>query len=360
MGIFRVSRLRAPVIAPGTREAVPRLRGIAGGAAPSGPRVWAFASGCGGLGRSTLSITLGARLVRRGRTTCVIDADWTSPTLGALLDLPGGATDWPGRAGELAPLPSGVHEDLTVVLGAAPMIGDPTRRDARQLATHVSALGQDDVLLDLPAGTNDAALDLWLRAERPILVAVPERLPLESTARLLGRVFARLARPWLARRIGSSEADEALTQAWDECAGRTGTWMRTVARIADVPASELASHVGRKPLYLVLNRVRRGDDVDVGHALVTAAGHGLGLDLRFRAALPWDADAWIRARRRTGAVSVRAGDLLGVELDEFLQRMDDSHDLPGRGNWRLDLGALAQLAGAGGSTAPERNEPPWR
>ena len=290
----------------------------------------------------------------------MVDADWTSPTLGALLDLPGVACDWPGRGGPLEPLPSGVHDDLTVVPGAAPMTGDPTRRDARSLGEQLRALPQQDVLVDLPAGTNDAALDLWLRADRPVLVAVPERLPLEATARLLGRVFARLARPWLARRLGPMQSDAVLAQAWTECGGRTGTWMRAVARLAGLPADELANHVGRRPLFLVLNQVRRGDDVDVGHALVTAAGHGLGLDLRFRAALPHDADAWIRARRRSGAVSVRAGDLLGVELDEFLQRMDDSHDLPGRGNWRLDLGSLAKLAGAGGASAPESVGPPWR
>lgn len=336
---------------------MPPLRGVAPQSAT--PRSWALASGCGGVGRTTLAVTLGARLVRKGRTACVVDADWASPTLSALLDIPNSAIDWPGRGGELDLVPSGVHEDLKVVLGTAPMTGDPNRRDARRLAEQLGALSEDEVLLDLPAGTNDAALDLWLRADRPILVAVPERLPLESTARMLGRVFARLARPWLARRIGSTEADSVLAEAWTECGGRTGTWMRAVARLADVPASELASHVGRKPLFLVLNRVRRGDDIDVGHALVTAAGHGLGLDLRFRAALPYDADAWIRARRRTGAVSVRAGDLLGVELDEFLQRMDDSHDLPGRGHWRLDLGALAKLA-SGGGAPPEPAEPPWR
>ncbi len=356
-----MGRLRAPVIVPGSRQAVPRLRGIAGGAVAAGPRSWAFASGCGGLGRSTLAVTLGARLVRRGRTSCVVDADWTSPTLAALLDLPNGASNWPGRGADLQPVPSGVHADLSVVLGAAPMTGDPNRRDARRLAELVKKLPQDDVLLDLPAGTNDAALDLWLQADRPVLVAVPERLPLESTARLLGRVFARLARPWLARRIGPADADSVLARAWEECGGRTGTWMRTVARLANLSSDDLAAHVGRRTLYLVLNRVRRGDDVDVGHALVTAAGHGLGLDVRFRAALPFDADAWIRARRRSGAVSVRAGDLLGIELDEFLQRMHDSHDLPGRGEWRLDLGALAKLAGAGGGTAsPEPADPPWR
>ena len=105
-----------------------------------------------------------------------------------------------------------------------------------------------------------------------------------SSARLLARVFARKAEPWLARRVGASKARSLLSEAWDRCAGRTGTWMRSVAQLAEVDPAELAACAGRSPVYLVLNRARRGDDVDVGHALVTAAGHGLGIDLRFRAA----------------------------------------------------------------------------
>lgn len=297
--------------------------------------------------------------MRRGKTTCLVDGDWTGPTLGALLDVTTPRAAWSGGDG-LEPLATAVHHELELVPGPGPTSADPTRRDAARLWHHVSALRHDEVLVDLPGGAHDAALDVWLAADFPLLVAVPERLPLEATARLLGRVFARLARPWLARRLGSTRADEVLSQAWTECGGRTGTWMRTTARIAGLPADELAAHVGARSLYLVMNRVRRGDDIDVGHALVTAAGHGLGIDLRFRAALPWDEDAWIRARRHRAGPSTGAGDVLGVELDETLQRMDDGVDLPTRGGWRADLSALAQLAHeATGSRTTPRGGPPW-
>lgn len=355
-----MGRLRAPVISPRDRSPVPRLRGIrGGGGATRGPRTWALASGSGGVGRSSLAVTLGARLVRRGRSTCLVDGDWAAPTLGALLGVTAPRSAWDGGE-RLEPVSTSVHDELQLVPGAPPTAGDPDRRDAARLAEHIGALAHDDVILDLPAGAQDAALDLWLEATWPILVAVPERLPLEATARMLGRVFARLARPWLARRIGDERAGEVLSEAWVQSGGRTGTWMRTTARLAEVDADELGAHVAARPLYLVLNRVRRGDDVDVGHALVTAAGHGLGLDLRYRAALPWDEDAWIGARRRNVSLAVQAGDLLGVEVDEAVQRMEDGVDLPTRAGWRSDLRALAQLAEAGGGGGRAREEvPPW-
>jgi MinD-like ATPase involved in chromosome partitioning or flagellar assembly len=355
-----VGRLRAPVIAPGDRSPVPRLRRLRGAATGArAPRTWAFASGSGGVGRSTLAVTLGARLVRRGRTTCLVDGDWTGPTLGTLLEVSTPRASWSG-GDAFQSLATAVHDELELVPGPGPTATDPSRRDASRLWENIGALSHDEVLVDLPGGAHDAALDVWLASDFPLLVAVPERLPLEATARLLGRVFARLARPWLARRLGAVRADEVLDRAWVECGGRTGTWMRATARLAGLSVDDLAAHVGGRSLYLVMNRVRRGDDIDVGHALVTAAGHGLGIDLRFRAALPWDEDAWIRARRRSVGAGAAAGDVLGTELDETLQRMDDGVDLPTRGGWRADLSALAKLAqeGAGSGTPP--GGAPWR
>ncbi len=306
--------------------------------------MWAFASGSGGVGRSTMTAALGARLVHRGHRVCLVDADWSGPSLASMLDVPASSARSPWDGEELVPERTPAHADLRVVLGAPPVLGDPSRRACRELKERLEALDASRVVVDLPAGTHDAALDLWLAADQPVIVAVPERLPLEATARLLARVFARLVEPYLRRRLGADATREVLSEAWDACAGRTGTWMRSVARVAGVDAQELAARAGRKPLYLVMNRVRRGDDVDVGHALVTAAGHGLGLDLRFRAVIPYEDEGWIRARRTGGAAPGRA-DLLADEIDDLLARMEEDCDVPAPGDWRWNLQAAASAIG---------------
>ena len=272
-----MSRLRAPVVTPSDRRPVAAL---ARTGAPSLPgRTWALASGSGAVGRSTLAAVIAARLVHRGASACVVDADWTGPNLSTLLGIShsGAASPWTSPA--LLRLRSAEHADLALVPGAPPLHGDPTRRDARRLLRALGSLPDEHVVVDLPAGTQDAALDLWLKADLPLLVAVPERLPLEATARLLARVFARRVEPWLARRVGAQDARRLLAESWDLAAGRGGAWMRALARCAAIPSGELAEAAARGPIHLVLNRLRRGDDVDVGHSLVTAAGHGFGLTL---------------------------------------------------------------------------------
>ena len=287
---------------------------------------------------------VGARLVRRGHTVCLVDADWTGPGLAPMVDVNEvGPSVWSLPP---APIRTPGHDDLRVIRGALPVDRDPTRADCRRLLDTLRALPDSRLVLDLPAGTSDPALDLWLASDVPVLVATPERLPLEATARLLARVFARMVGPWLARRLGAAESRRILAEAWQRCGGRTGSWLRSVARLSGLPAERLEQRAGRRPVSLLLNRVRRGDDVDVGHALVTAARGGLGLDLRFRAVIPFEDDGWIRARRTASATAGLGEDLLGAEVDDLLDRMEMDTDVPSRGDWRWSLTEAARAAGS--------------
>ena len=298
-------------------------------------RLWALASGSGGVGRSTLAAVIGAQLVHRGQRVCLVDADWSSPLLAAMLDV---GAQCPGSlwtSGPVQSVRSCEHQDLHVASGGSPLAASPSRQQCQDLLPRLRALPQDEAVVDLPSGNHDAALDLWLSADHPLLVAVPERLPLEATARLLARVFSRIIGPWLTRKLGHHRAQEVLAEGWDQCAGRTGTWMRTVARLAGVAAEELAEQAGTRPIHLILNRVRRADDIDVGHALVTAAGHGLGLDLRFRAVIPFEDEGWIRARRLSIRLPGIATSVLSMEIDDLLDRIDTDSEVPtpSRGPW---------------------------
>ncbi|GEM_PF-1628857 len=349
-----MSRLRAPVITPNDRRVVGDLRS----APPLGrdEAMWAVASGSGGVGRSTVAALLAAGLVRRGRTVCLVDADWTGPALAPLLDVPVPLRGDPWSAAEPEAVFTPLHDDLVLLPGVGPMSGDPSRRACRRLVGRLRARSEERVVVDLPGGTTDRALDLWLASDVPVLVTVPERIPLEATFRLLARVFARMVRPWLDRKLGREAAGVALDEGWERAEGRAGTWMRSIARAAQLVPDEIAEAVGRRPLYLVLNRVRRGDDVDVGHALVTAAGHGLGLDVRFRGVISEDEDGWIRARRAAGAQNAGFSECLSADVHELIDRIVRDVEVAPPGDLLWDLKDAAALVGNAG----RRNRPPWR
>jgi MinD-like ATPase involved in chromosome partitioning or flagellar assembly len=262
----------------------------------------------------------------------------------------------PWSTGEPEIVPTKLHEDLVLLPGSGPLSGDPSRRACRRLVGRLRNRTEERVVVDLPAGTTDRALDLWLASDVPLLVTVPERIPLEATFRLLARVFARLVRPWLDRKLGREAAGAALSEGWERSGGRAGTWMRSVARAAQLVPDEIADAVGRRPLYLVLNRVRRGDDVDVGHTLVTAAGHGLGLDLRFRGVISEDEDGWIRARRAPDDQGPVFSECLAADVHELIDRIAREAEVAPPGDLLWDLKDAAALVGNAG----RRNRPPWR
>ncbi len=335
-----MSDFRGPVIAPGGLNPSLRFRVPTENGERSG-RSWAMASASGGAGRSTLAVMLGSRLVNSGFTTCIVDADWTSPMMAPMLGLPAASTSSIWQADKpLQAERSPAHQDLSLVVGASPSTSSPSALQCDRLLERLQALPHKQFVLDLPAGCHDDGLDLWLRSDFPMLLVVPERLPLEATARLLARVFARRAFPVLSEHVGADEARELLDTAWSECVGRTGTWMRTVARLAGLHPEQFAENVSGKPIHLVLNRLRRTEDIDIGHALVTAAGHGLGIDLRFRAALPYQDEGWIGARRLSVSLDPAAGSssaLLKEEVDELLERMSSDTEVPQPGSWRWNL-----------------------
>lgn len=332
---------RAPVISPGDRAPIGgvRRRRRAG----SGPTRWAVLSAAGGCGGTTLVALLGRRLVRRGGRVCLVDADWSCPTLGALHGLDTPSDPW---SGALDPQALPTFGELSVVAGRAPGRPDPSARDARRLLAQLGSRDETDVVIDLPSGCSDVALELWTRAERSLLVVTPERLPVKAAARLLARVFARSVRPLLARRSGAASADAALASSWATCGGRPASWLRALASASGVDAEQLAAAAARRPFDLVLNGVRRGDDVDVGHGLVRVAHDGLGMDLRYRGVLPWDDDGWIRARRRRPLEAAGEEDLLIGEVDDLLDRVERDEDVASRGDWRWSLAeAAAAMSG---------------
>jgi hypothetical protein len=259
-----------------------------------------------------------------------------------------GAGPW--RGGE--PATSKLHGDLALWAAGPPGV-TPSAADGGRFATALRDVGQDDVVVDLPGGLHDAAMAVWLRADVRVLVATPERGTLDAALRFaLGAVLAA-QRGRLRRRLGA-RVDAAVAEAFRLSEGRPGAALRKLARTAGLDSDTLVLP-GASPV-LVLNRVRRGDDIDAGHDLAAAAA-GLGAGLRLGGAFVWHEDGWIRARR--GPAMPQDHDVLCGEADEFIARVDRGAPLPRRdGSWK-ELTELSIRAAAGGATAEAPPAAPW-
>ena len=123
-------------------------------------RVYAIASGKGGVGKSTVTVNLAAALAARGLAVGVLDADVYGFSIPRML----GATGRPTRIGEMI-LPPVAHGVKVISVGMfvdgnVPVFwrGPMLHRALQQFLADVFWGDLDVLLLDLPPGTGDIAI----------------------------------------------------------------------------------------------------------------------------------------------------------------------------------------------------------
>ncbi len=142
--------------------------GLKGGAAKDIPfarpesrtRVYAIASGKGGVGKSTVTVNLAVSLAARGLAVGVLDADVYGFSIPRML----GVTGRPTRIGEMI-LPPQAHGVKVISVGMfvdgnTPVVwrGPMLHRALQQFLGDVFWGDLDVLLLDLPPGTGDIAI----------------------------------------------------------------------------------------------------------------------------------------------------------------------------------------------------------
>ena len=154
-------------------------------------RVYAIASGKGGVGKSTVTVNLAAALAARGLSVGVLDADIYGFTVPRMM----GVTGRPTRVGEmiLPPVSHGVKV-ISVgmfVDGNVPVVwrGPMLHRALQQFLADVYWGDLDILLLDLPPGTGDIAISTaQLVPTAELLVVTTPQLAAAEVAERAGAI----------------------------------------------------------------------------------------------------------------------------------------------------------------------------
>lgn len=157
-------------------------------------KVYAIASGKGGVGKSTVTVNLACALAARGMKVGVIDADVHGFSVPGLM----GITDKPTRLDEMI-LPPVAHEVKTISIGmfvepgkAVAWRGPMLHRAVEQFLTDVHFGDLDVLLLDLPPGTGDIAISVaQLLPGSELLVVTTPQAAASSVAERAGALSAQ-------------------------------------------------------------------------------------------------------------------------------------------------------------------------
>jgi septum site-determining protein MinD len=263
-------------------------------------RVYAVASGKGGVGKTTTVANLGAALAAAGHETAVVDADLGMGNLAGVLgiDPDAGPTVHDVLSGA-AGVADAVREGpvgLSVV-PASDDLDDFAAADPANLSTLLDGIDAETVLIDTSAGLSHDSVEPLRIADEVLLVSTPERGALGDTAKtreVVGRFGTTVAGAVLTRT--TPETDTATAGARLDAPIR-GT-------IPDDPAVSTAAQAG-EPLVVaapdapVTDAYRRlGADLTGDDSIVpTDGGSEAGAEAEVEAA---DADDGTDDEERTG------------------------------------------------------------
>jgi flagellar biosynthesis protein FlhG len=291
-GVVTEDEGHGPAAAPETTEpgVAPRARA----------KLIALASGRGGTGRTLLAANIAVYLAQAAKKVIALDADPAGGPLHHML----GATRPPRGFGELLRGKATRLSELIVdtpIAGVGLIAGEGgafgaarPRMTAKVTLAAIAALDVDYVVLDLGPPDSSLTLDLWLAADIPILVTIPDPAAIEATYRFAKSAFVRRVR-----------TTRGLDRLVPNPAGPPPSALDIYRAIKETggPAERLAQEIRRYRPTFVVNQTRTLPDQRLGGFMATAARRRLGHSLEYLGHVESDETVWLAARRRRSLIA---------------------------------------------------------
>ena len=257
-------------------------------------QIWAVGGGKGGVGKSFVISNVAQHLARDGRRIVLIDADLGGANLHSFFGVDRPKTTLTDFFDKNAPLQSLISEtgidNLGLLVGALDSLATDHIRFSQKmkLFRHIRKLHADYILIDIGAGTHFHSVDSFLLADTLIAVVVPEIIAIENLYYFFKNVFYRR----LVRTMAESGQKALITETWKkrhslgignirQLADYLRTRSEAVAAVVDAAADSLQFNI-------VVNKVRRRQEIKVGYAVRSICAKYFGLRAGYAGYIEYD------------------------------------------------------------------------
>ncbi|MBT7888275.1 MAG: P-loop NTPase [Deltaproteobacteria bacterium] len=296
--------------------------------------IWAIAGGKGGVGKSFLCSNLSIDLAQKGNSVVLIDADFGGPNLHTFLGISSSIISVSDfiknsqlRLDDIL-LPTGIP-NLKLASGAQDVLGIANLNIIQQnkLIKAITSLNVDYVLVDLGAGTTSYTLDLFLSADKGILVTASEPTSVENTYRFVKSAFYRKLKT-VVRHTGVKSFLERITDTKNEENPRTPADLVTEIYDINTQAGEtLKYELARFNPKLVLNQVRTPTDVRIGFSMSQACKKYFGVDIGYVGFVEHDNTVIQSIRQRRPVVITSPSSNASISISKIAQNIRQDYHL---------------------------------
>jgi flagellar biosynthesis protein FlhG len=309
----------------------------AAGAARPRAHLLAFASGRGGTGRTLLAANVAIYLAQTGKKVVAVDADPAGGPLHLMLGAPRPAR---GFGEFLRDRAEGLGEILvdTPISGVTLAGGEGStfgaarpKQTAKAVLAALAGLEVDYVVVDLGPPDSMLVLDLWLAADTPILVTLPDPASIEATYRFVKSGFVRRLR-------GTRGLERLITNPVGPPPAALDLYR--AARDGGGPLERLEQEIRRYRPTFVVNQTRSLPDLKLGVSMSTAARRRLGHTLEYLGHVESDETVWLAARRRRPLVAEYPEAKVAKNIERIARRL-----LSGESERERAAGAAAAATG---------------
>lgn len=256
--------------------------------------LWAVGGGKGGTGKSFISANL-SLLLSSDLDVTAIDADLGSPNLHTFLGIKNREltlADFLYRRLQLEQVASHTgHRHLRVISGSNESLGlgDLEHFRKKRLLRQIHDLKSSITLLDLAAGTSFNCIDFFVLADTGILVINPDPASVENAYQFIRAATLRLLENAI-RKSGIARLLDPVLQARREARTSISGWLELIDKEDPSSAHQLASVLAQFTPCLIVNKVRKDDDIVLGRCVADVAKKFLAVQLNFVGGVPYDED----------------------------------------------------------------------
>lgn len=296
-------------------------------------RIWAVASGKGGVGKSFISSSLGLALANHGKRVVLVDLDLGGANLHTCLGLPQprhSLSDF--IAARQADINDFVESDGDgspgLISGAADAleIANLKHFQKQKIIRNLGRIEADYIILDLGAGTSFNTLDFFLLADRGIVSVVPDPTSIENTYRFLKCATVRRLReaPCQTRRLMARVLHQRGDS--DRKIRTLASFMQAMRQLHPQHAQLLQGELERQSLHLIVNQVMEPADTELGPSMALACSKYFGQRLHYLGHLNHDRQVMAALRQRKPLMRLFPQSRVAIHLEHMastLMEMDE-------------------------------------